>query len=148
VKEVKNRVYNNTFDTLFKTYRNEGLRGVQRGLGPAYVYQVLVNGARLGFYEPLRRSSNTVLGINPEEQNAFTSVLAGASSGVIGSVMANPLFLVKARMQVSKIQGTWLRLVLNAHRHIHQPCQWEHSGIIGAPWLPYLISYLEKVPWG
>ncbi|EEB97040.1 hypothetical protein MPER_03722 [Moniliophthora perniciosa FA553] len=35
------RVYRNTFDVLAKTARNEGIRGVQRGLGPAYAYQGL-----------------------------------------------------------------------------------------------------------
>ena len=29
------RVYNNVFDVFAKTWRNEGLRGIQRGLGPA-----------------------------------------------------------------------------------------------------------------
>ncbi|KAG2022875.1 oxaloacetate carrier [Coprinopsis cinerea AmutBmut pab1-1] len=42
------RVYNNSLDVLKKTWRNEGIRGLQRGLGPAYVYQILLNGSRLG----------------------------------------------------------------------------------------------------
>jgi hypothetical protein len=29
------KVYNNAIDTLAKTWRNEGLRGLQRGLSPA-----------------------------------------------------------------------------------------------------------------
>ena len=29
------RVYNNVFDVFAKTWRNEGVRGVQRGLSPA-----------------------------------------------------------------------------------------------------------------
>lgn len=29
------RVYKNVFDVLVKTWRNEGIRGMQRGLGPA-----------------------------------------------------------------------------------------------------------------
>jgi hypothetical protein len=29
------KVYNNALDLLAKTWRNEGLRGLQRGLGPA-----------------------------------------------------------------------------------------------------------------
>ena len=29
------KVYNNALDVLAKTWRNEGIRGVQRGLGPA-----------------------------------------------------------------------------------------------------------------
>lgn len=42
------KVYRNVLDVFVKTWRNEGLRGVQRGLGPAYAYQVLLNGSRLG----------------------------------------------------------------------------------------------------
>ncbi|KAF5385027.1 hypothetical protein D9615_001236 [Tricholomella constricta] len=34
------KVYNNAFDVLAKTWTNEGIRGMQRGLGPAYAYQV------------------------------------------------------------------------------------------------------------
>lgn len=34
------RVYKNVFDVFRKTWRNEGVRGLQRGLMPAYGYQV------------------------------------------------------------------------------------------------------------
>ena len=34
------RVYKNVFDVLAKTWKNEGIKGMQRGLGPA-VSQVL-----------------------------------------------------------------------------------------------------------
>ncbi|KAF8078952.1 oxaloacetate carrier [Lyophyllum atratum] len=93
------KVYNNAFDVLAKTWKNEGIRGLQRGLGPAYAYQILLNGSRLGFYEPFRRNINQVFGIAPEEQVPFTSILAGASSGAVGASLGNPLFLIKARMQ-------------------------------------------------
>ncbi|KXN88851.1 Mitochondrial oxaloacetate transport protein [Leucoagaricus sp. SymC.cos] len=93
------RVYRNTLDVWAKTWRNEGIRGVQRGLPPAYAYQVLLNGSRLGFYEPLRRSFNKFFGWNAEEQIPFTSILAGAVSGAAGASLGNPLFLIKARMQ-------------------------------------------------
>ncbi|KAG6817923.1 hypothetical protein H0H87_012391 [Tephrocybe sp. NHM501043] len=78
------KVYNNAFDVLRKTYANEGLRGMQRGLGPAYAYQILLNGSRLGFYEPFRRNINHLFGYSAEEQVPFTSVLAGATSGAVG----------------------------------------------------------------
>lgn len=42
------KVYKNVGDVFKKTWRNEGLRGLQRGLIPAYGYQVLLNGSRLG----------------------------------------------------------------------------------------------------
>ncbi|EKM61600.1 uncharacterized protein PHACADRAFT_204767 [Phanerochaete carnosa HHB-10118-sp] len=93
------RVYKNVFDVLVKTWRNEGIRGMQRGLGPAYVYQILLNGSRLGFYEPFRRTLNQMVGLKPSDQMPLTSVIAGAGSGAIGAVLGNPLFLIKARMQ-------------------------------------------------
>lgn len=93
------RVYKNVFDVLVKTWRNEGIRGLQRGLVPAYAYQILLNGSRLGFYEPFRQTFNSVIGLSPSVQMPLTSVLAGATSGAVGAVLGNPLFLIKARMQ-------------------------------------------------
>ncbi|KAJ6520119.1 mitochondrial carrier domain-containing protein [Mycena sanguinolenta] len=93
------KVYQNAFDVMGKTYKNEGIRGMQRGLGPAYAYQILLNGSRLGFYEPFRRNINKLIGRRPEEQIGATAVIAGASSGAVGASLGNPLFLIKARMQ-------------------------------------------------
>ncbi|GHJ89954.1 hypothetical protein NliqN6_6356 [Naganishia liquefaciens] len=91
------RVYKNVFDVFRKTWANEGWRGLQRGLGPAYAYQILLNGSR--FYEPIRRQLNRFSGYNSSDQVAWTSVAAGAGSGIIGATLGNPLFLIKARMQ-------------------------------------------------
>ncbi|KZT43856.1 mitochondrial carrier [Sistotremastrum suecicum HHB10207 ss-3] len=93
------KVYKNVFDTFGKTWRNEGLKGIQRGLGPAYIYQILLNGSRLGFYEPFRGFFNRILGNPVKEQVVLTSVAAGAVSGAVGASLGNPFFLVKARMQ-------------------------------------------------
>ncbi|KAF9479443.1 oxaloacetate carrier [Pholiota conissans] len=93
------KVYKNAIDVLAKTWKHEGIRGVQRGLPPAYAYQILLNGSRLGFYEPFRRGINKFIGRPADEQITFTSVLAGASSGAVGASLGNPLFLIKARMQ-------------------------------------------------
>ncbi|OBZ79961.1 Mitochondrial oxaloacetate transport protein [Grifola frondosa] len=93
------KVYKNVVDVVVKTWKNEGLRGVQRGLGPAYVYQILLNGSRLGFYEPIRQQTNRLFGFDPTQQIPVTSVLSGAASGTIGACFGNPLFLIKARMQ-------------------------------------------------
>ncbi|KAK7465453.1 Mitochondrial oxaloacetate carrier protein [Stygiomarasmius scandens] len=93
------KVYKHAGDAFAKTLKNEGIRGLQRGLGPAYMYQMLLNGSRLGFYEPFRRNINKLVGWAPEEQVPITSVIAGASSGAVGASLGNPLFLIKARMQ-------------------------------------------------
>lgn len=98
-KSGTQKVYKNAFDVLGKTYKNEGVRGMQRGLGPAYAYQILLNGSRLGFYEPFRRNINKLVGRRPDEQLPATAIIAGATSGAVGASLGNPLFLIKARMQ-------------------------------------------------
>jgi len=93
------KVYNNVFDVFTKAWRNEGIRGVQRGIAPAYAYQILMNGSRLAFYEPFRLFVNNTFGYSPTDQVPWTSLVAGASSGAVGATLGNPMFLIKARMQ-------------------------------------------------
>jgi len=93
------KAYANTLDVLRKTARSEGILACQKGLGAAYVYQFALNGSRLGFYEPLRQSIISLSGQDPSRVKLWSSVAAGASSGVIGAILGNPLFLVKARLQ-------------------------------------------------
>lgn len=93
------KVYNNVGEVFTKTYKNEGIRGLQRGLGTSYVYQTALNGCRLGFYEPVRRQLNGLFGIPLEKNVTSTSVGAGIVSGMMGAASGNPFYLIKARMQ-------------------------------------------------
>jgi len=98
-KQGGKKVYKHSLDVFAKTWKKEGIRGMQRGLYPAYAYQILLNGSRLGFYEPFRRNLNKFIGRPIDEQIPLTSVIAGASSGAVGASLGNPLYLIKARMQ-------------------------------------------------
>ncbi|KAF5341418.1 hypothetical protein D9758_012303 [Tetrapyrgos nigripes] len=108
-KDGGTKVYRNTFDVLGKTFQNEGkassqARAFEDLMSCAHVDndsdgQLLVNGVRLGFYEPMRQLVNQVANIPKNEQNVITSVVAGAATGAIGASMGNPMFLIKARMQ-------------------------------------------------
>ncbi|KAJ5356170.1 hypothetical protein N7517_010779 [Penicillium concentricum] len=79
--------------------QNEGPRGLFRGIGSAYIYQVLLNGCRLGFYEPIRSTLTTAIYNDPKVQSLAANVVAGAASGVIGAAAGSPFFLVKTRLQ-------------------------------------------------
>ncbi|KAJ5496729.1 hypothetical protein N7463_008716 [Penicillium fimorum] len=79
--------------------QNEGPKGLFRGIGSAYIYQVLLNGCRLGFYEPIRSTLTTALYNDPKVQSLAANVVAGAASGVIGAAAGSPFFLVKTRLQ-------------------------------------------------
>jgi solute carrier family 25, member 34/35 len=79
--------------------RNEGLRGVYRGLGCAYIYQVLLNGCRLGFYEPMRSNLTGLLFKDPKTQSLGINMFCGAASGCLGAAAGSPFFLAKTRLQ-------------------------------------------------
>ncbi|KAF9884603.1 Mitochondrial oxaloacetate carrier protein [Aspergillus nanangensis] len=79
--------------------QNEGARGLFRGIDSAYIYQILLNGCRLGFYEPIRKGLTTTVYDDPSVQSLGINVFSGATSGIIGAACASPFFLVKTRLQ-------------------------------------------------
>ncbi|KAF8534547.1 mitochondrial carrier domain-containing protein [Trichophaea hybrida] len=93
------RVYTGIFQGVTVILRNEGLRGLLAGLGTAYCYQIMLNGCRLGFYEPTRRSVTKLFYDDPSVQNFGINIFAGASSGVLGAAVGSPFFLIKTRLQ-------------------------------------------------
>lgn len=82
---------------------------------------MLLNGSRLGFYEPIRQKLNVFAGNDAKQAVFWSAVSAGSISGMIGgdcqqdldsipvpllirdsrfpATLGNPLFLIKARMQ-------------------------------------------------
>ena len=90
------QLYTNPFQAFYLIGKEEGLRGLQSGLGPAVLYQLMMNGTRLGAYEPLKRLYTS----NGEHKEMWRSVAAGSTSGVLSAVMGSPFFLIKVRLQV------------------------------------------------
>ncbi|CAG8433907.1 12135_t:CDS:2 [Ambispora gerdemannii] len=89
--------YKNIFQAFYIISRYEGLRGVQQGLGPAYTYQLVMNGLRLGLYDPIRSSLTSAF--NASNTSMLVSMTSAGISGVVGAAIGSPLYLVKTRMQ-------------------------------------------------
>lgn len=99
---VGENIYKNPLQGIAVTFKNEGTRGCQKGLLSAYIYQIALNGSRLGFYEPIRSTLNKTFFPDQEShqvQNIGVNMFSGALSGIIGAVVGSPFFLVKTRMQ-------------------------------------------------
>ncbi len=64
-----------------------------------YVYQMILNGCRLGFYEPLRKGVTTAIFKDANVQSLGVNIFSGASSGILGAAAGSPFFLVKTRLQ-------------------------------------------------
>jgi solute carrier family 25 protein 34/35 len=89
--------FRNPLDALAKIGANEGIHGLQAGLLPAIMYQITMNGVRLGTYSSFKTFFNAN---DPNDPYFFPkSVAAGAFCGAVGGVTGNPFFLIKVRLQ-------------------------------------------------
>jgi len=113
--------YNGAFDCVAKIIKNEGLKGLYKGLVPALLRQASYSSLRMGVYEPIR---NVVSGDNPKPE-FLQKVLAGGLAGGLGIAIANPTELVKIRMQADKV-GTRYRGTLDAFQQIVK-----NEGVLG-----------------
>ncbi len=88
--------------TLRSIWKWEGVSGIYRGLQPAYIYQILMNGVRFGTYEPLRlelgREVKRISGAQ-EWVQVPCNIISGATAGVLGATIGSPFNLIKTRLQ-------------------------------------------------
>ena len=81
-KNIAVKKYRGVFHGVTVIARNEGIKGLYRGIGSAYIYQMLLNGCRLGFYEPLRASAAKIIFKDANVQSLGINIFSGAASGV------------------------------------------------------------------
>eukprot|EP01116_Phalansterium_solitarium_P000266 TRINITY_DN10168_c0_g1_i1.p1 TRINITY_DN10168_c0_g1~~TRINITY_DN10168_c0_g1_i1.p1 ORF type:complete len:310 (-),score=41.41 TRINITY_DN10168_c0_g1_i1:19-948(-) len=89
--------YRGLTHATYKIFRFEGLRGIQRGLTLAYPYTVLMNGTRFGLYEHTKTFLSRSSGLPPT--NPAVGLVSAATCGVVGSIIANPFYIAKTRLQ-------------------------------------------------
>ena len=83
-----------TFQHIFKT---EGLLAMYGGLGAAALRQFVYGGIGVGLYVPVRK---LVIGDqDPKAAPLWKRIAAGALSGSLGQLVANPFDVVKVRLQ-------------------------------------------------
>lgn len=109
------QLYRNAFQAFWHVGRTEGIRGLQGGLAPSLLFQLTMNGTRLGLYEPMKRLVRTAAGGGPEGKlGAHTrkhdppvfwhSMVAAGVSGAFAAFIGSPFFLVKVRLQIQSKQ--------------------------------------------
>ena len=60
---------------------------------------MVLNGCRLGFYEPMRVGITSAIFKDANVQSLGVNIFTGAASGIIGAAFGSPFFLVKTRLQ-------------------------------------------------
>ncbi|OMJ13238.1 Mitochondrial oxaloacetate transport protein [Smittium culicis] len=99
------RPYKNVAQAFFLILRKEGPMALQKGLGCAYLYQVCLNGIRVGMYEPIKNGVSLALDTknskSPDTSLLMVSILSGSIAGILGAFAGSPFYLVKTRLQSS-----------------------------------------------
>ena len=102
---------------MSKTFRNEGMLGFYKGLGPPLSTVPLVNSIVFASYE----LAKNVMGVQSESEFTFKqSMLAGCFAGFTNSFVVSPIELVKCRLQVQResAESAYYRGSVHALRRI------------------------------
>eukprot|EP00591_Stephanopyxis_turris_P005253 CAMPEP_0195521520 /NCGR_PEP_ID=MMETSP0794_2-20130614/18847_1 /TAXON_ID=515487 /ORGANISM="Stephanopyxis turris, Strain CCMP 815" /LENGTH=272 /DNA_ID=CAMNT_0040651095 /DNA_START=200 /DNA_END=1015 /DNA_ORIENTATION=+ len=103
--------YDGMLDAMLKISRHEGPSTLWSGLSPALIRQVSYSSLCMVLYEPFR---NAIAGSNPEKDITFLQKLAaGGIAGAISISIANPVDVIKVRMQADR-SGTLYKGVTDA----------------------------------
>ncbi|TFK67587.1 mitochondrial carrier [Pluteus cervinus] len=106
--------FNGPIDCLTKTWQNEGVRGLYRGL-PAPIVGAMVENASL--FLTYREFQNLIQYVNHRPASEKPSLpelaLAAAGAGAVTSFFLTPIELVKCKMQV--------QMLVNPPTHITKP---------------------------
>lgn len=97
-KKVIQLPYKGMWQSIKSVIQAEGIRGLQKGLGPALSFQFVMNGTRLGLFQTVDQKRWT---FDPKT-NAHSPVLCvfwGGVAGVVGSAVGCPLYMVKTQIQ-------------------------------------------------
>jgi solute carrier family 25 uncoupling protein 8/9 len=96
----------NQFATAARLARTEGVAAFYTGLGPALGRSLLYGGTRLGCYAPLKAAlagDGAAAAAGPAALAPATAgLVAGGLAGCLAAVVANPIDLIKTRMQAPR----------------------------------------------
>jgi len=82
--------------------KRHGGAGLLRGVQASVLRELSYSGIRMGLYEPVKQALGAK---DPKTTPLWLKITAGALTGAGGSLIANPLDLVKVRMQAPPKEG-------------------------------------------
>ncbi|KAH0834943.1 mitochondrial carrier domain-containing protein [Lanmaoa asiatica] len=96
--------FNGPIDCLVRTFKNEGVRGLYRGLPAPIVGAMVENASLFVSYSQLQHVIRRVTGRPPSQDLTLPQLaIAGAGAGTVTSFVLTPVELVKCKMQVQML---------------------------------------------
>lgn len=90
------QAYNNIFRAGYVILKNEGFRGLYKGVSASWLREGVYSSLRLGLYEPFKEMLGET---DPKNTPLWMKFVAGSLAGFVGSVIGNPTDMLKVRMQ-------------------------------------------------
>ncbi|PIK53137.1 mitochondrial uncoupling protein 3 [Apostichopus japonicus] len=115
--QKENFRYKGVFGTISTIVKEEGPRGLYRGLNPGMQRQLCFCGVRIGLYDNIKEAYTELLGT--DGVNIYARIAAGITSGGLAVVIAQPTDVVKVRLQaqgMNKESGTQYRGAYHAYK--------------------------------
>jgi hypothetical protein len=75
--------------------KNEGIKGLYKGITATWLRESVYSTLRIGLYEPFKVQFG---GTDPEHTPIWIKFAAASMAGMIGSILGNPIDLLKVRM--------------------------------------------------
>lgn len=135
ITQTKRDYYNGIVDALRKIYRDEGVRGLYRGLSMSIISVVPSLALNFALYEEFSLFYSG-LGAPP----FMHSLLAGGSSGATSSTLLFPVDLLRRQMQMVGLGGRprVYANVFQAVRHVYRVGARSHDASVGSILRPFL----------
>ncbi|XP_030829420.1 mitochondrial uncoupling protein 1-like [Strongylocentrotus purpuratus] len=96
VTAYRQRYYKGLLRGLVTVARDEGIRGLYKGLIPSLIREAIYSTLRFGSYEPIKKLYGAK---DPTRTPLSIKLAAGATAGALGSWFANPMDIVRIRLQ-------------------------------------------------
>lgn len=95
--------YRGITQSIRSIIKAEGLWGLQKGLGAALSFQFVMNSSRLGFYQTVENRNWTKFDDEKAHHSPVLCVFWGGVSGILGSALGCPLYMVKTQLQAQSV---------------------------------------------
>ncbi|GAB1864622.1 Solute carrier family 25 member 35 [Camponotus japonicus] len=124
------RIYKNTLHVGYLIAKHEGALALQAGLVPALIFQVVLNGIRLGAYKSAQRYELIVDAQG--NTDVLRTALVSGIAGCVGAALGSPFYLVKTQLQAQSAKSI---AVGYQHNHLGSwdayKSLWAEGGVAG-----------------
>jgi len=96
------RRYKGTLDAFGKIYREEGITGFWKGVGPNIVRNATINAAELATYDQVKQTVMRDFGF---KDNIYTHLFCGTTAGFVATCFGSPADVIKTRIMNQKVNA-------------------------------------------